>query len=144
MKQILDISDSQEINQMKTTIITAAIALAVAPPASAQPLPKEFQGKWHTTQSNSIPVTTDITAIGFHEPGYHCNIKGVKSSRDRSGDVPIYQVDMRCTEEGPPPFDVKTIWAIRRLTSGEVLVITTLPDRALAAPSIEVFQRGEQ
>jgi hypothetical protein len=108
-------------------------------------LPAGFLGSWHGTQIQDSHVheyDAEVTDTGLHEGGYHCNIKNVQRRRDNAGLLPIYQVDMVCNDEGPRPLYLQSVWALRLVSSGDVLVITTLPDQIFDPPSIEVFERG--
>jgi hypothetical protein len=132
---------------LKHVGLSAACSSDVAPHAAAQ-LPAAMQGDWHhTTPINNgteeVPVGATIGADTFHEPGYNCQIKSVHQTLDPSDRVPTYQVDMMCAGERERPYPLKSFWAIRRTSSGEVLVITALPVSGLG-PSIEVLEKGSQ
>jgi uncharacterized protein len=99
-------------------------------------LPEEFRGKWTRDDGN---FGISITATTTFETGYGCDIKTINSIKDTSdANLFVYQVEMLCQADGyqaPPAQLLKSLWAIRRTSAGDALVITTIPD------SIEVFQR---
>jgi hypothetical protein len=116
-----------------TVAMIAAVAITTASAAAANPLPAIFQGHW---QPDLIVAAGHIT-----ETNYECDIRKVNPI----GLIPferVYQIEMRCTTFPPESSEytrtVKSIWAIRKTSSGDVLVITTLPD------TIQVFQRFSQ
>jgi hypothetical protein len=122
---------SGEPKMNKTQLAAAAITAALAGAAHAA-VPKEFQGYWR----NDV-TSLSVTATTIHEPGYGCDIKKTKRVQDPAGELALYQINMVCRDEGPkqPSLPVKSLWAIRKTSCGDVLIITTLPD------SIQVFQR---
>ena len=80
-----------------------------------------------------------MTATTSFKAGYVCEPKKVKKIKDEADKhLTLYQVDMSCQMDGLDPVPatrVKSLWAIRKTTSGDVLVIATIPD------AIELFHR---
>jgi hypothetical protein len=114
-----------------TAAMIAALAITCTPAAAANPLPAIFQGHWQPD--------LDVAASHITETNYECDIRKINPV----GLIPferIYQIDMTCTTFPPESSQytqrVQSIWAVRRTSAGDVLVITTLPD------TIQVFQRN--
>jgi hypothetical protein len=133
---------------MKAILLAgAALVLTTAAHANAH-LPEVVRGDWHHTApindgSGDVPVPATIGADRFHEPGYNCQVKNVHQQIDPNDRLPLYAVDMRCAGELEHPYPLKTFWALRKTSAGEVLVITALQVREIGCP-IEVLEKGRE
>jgi hypothetical protein len=121
----------QTVRGALTAAMIAAVAITCAPALAANSLPEIFQGRWQPF--------LDVAAGHITEVNYECDIKKIRSVKEDGAGGHTYQIDMRCTTSPPESSEytrtVKSLWAIRQTPTGDVLVITTLPD------TIQVFER---
>lgn len=122
------------------------LALLSGMPAKAAELPKAFLGNW-TNNDSEIEVTgIYVGPRTYHEPGYNCDIKSITAKNDAATITRtlLFIIDMACVGDGEnpgPARSVREIWALRKVSGKDVLVMTGTAGPTY--PSIHILQRGE-
>jgi hypothetical protein len=111
---IFDLFNNTPARGALTAAMIATLVIACAPADAANSIPEVFQGHWQPD--------LDVAASHITETNYECDIRKIRL-------VPADPSVDRTQR-------VKTLWAIRKTSAGDVLVITTLPNK------IQVFQRN--
>jgi hypothetical protein len=112
-------------------------ALSAIGTAHAGELPEAFLGEWASENVGDHGIT--ITQRQYHEPGYHCDIRSVQQKSEAATRCPVYLVVMSCSDEGPRPFLVREIWAMRKIGNDNFLAIAGVSGPTF--PSINVLHR---